>query len=57
LEVGADEDLVLIVFEAKDMDDLIDGFGGDMVDDGTVFDGGYDKFFLCFHGVVFVLLR
>lgn len=51
LEVGADEDFVLIVFEAKDMDNLIDYFGGDMVDDSTVFDGGYDKFFLCFHGV------
>ena len=44
-EVVADEDFVFIFLEAKDADDLIDRFGGDVVDDGAVFYGGDYEFF------------
>ena len=42
LEVVADDHLVFVVFKTEDVDDLINRFGGDMVDDGAVFDGRDD---------------
>lgn len=56
LEVIADKDFVFVIFQAEDANDAIDGFGGDMVDDCTVFDGGYNKFFLCVHDVVVMMI-
>jgi hypothetical protein len=50
-EVVADEDFVFIFFEAKDADDLVDRFGGYVVDDGAVLDGADDHFFLAFHNL------
>ena len=51
LQVVADKHFVFVFFKAEDMDDLVDGLGGDMVDDGAVLDGGDDEFFLCVHGI------
>ena len=48
-EEVSDKDFVIVFFEAEDMDDLIDNFGGDMVDDGAVLDSGDHHFFLVFH--------
>ena len=42
----ADKYFVFIVFKAEDVEDAVDGFGGDVVDDGAVFYGGdYEVFF------------
>ena len=49
LQVVADEYFVFVVFQSEDMDDLVNSFGGDMVDDCAVFDGRDYKFFLGFH--------
>ena len=54
LEVVADDYLVFVVFKTEDVDDLINRFGGDMVDDGAVFDGGNDEFFLGFHNCLLI---
>ena len=51
LQVVADKHFVFVFFKAEDMDDPVDGLGGDMVDDGAVLNGGDDEFFLCVHGI------
>lgn len=55
-EVIADEDFVLVLFKTKDVDDPIDRFGGDMVDDSAVLDSGDDEFFLCVHDLRLLLV-
>ena len=39
VEVVADKHLVFIFLETQDTDNLIDRFGGDMIDDGAVLNG------------------
>jgi hypothetical protein len=56
LEVVADEHLVFVFFKTEDVYDLINQFGGDMVDDGAVLDGGHYEFFLGFHDDVDMLI-
>ena len=45
LEVVANEYFVFVFFKSENMDYLINGLGGDMVDDCAIFDGRDDEFF------------
>jgi len=54
-QVGSKQNHVFKRFQFQDADNLKHGVGGDMIDDGAVFDGRHLKFFnlFVFHDVLF----
>ena len=56
LHVGTELHRRVDFFQAKDLDDLEHFVGRDMVDNCTVFDGGYNQFFSFFHDFFLLIL-